>query len=89
MADKITCNVQKISDSVAKLEGYYNSMLSYQESLNFANFCDSRGSTVDELNAILEKLRVNIEYRLQIMEKVITVIKSFESNMQEADKFSS
>ena len=89
MGDKITCNSQKISESVTKLEGYYSLMKSYQESINFSNFIDSKGTTVDELNIILKNLRVNITYRLEIMEKMISIIKSFEKNMQEADKFPS
>lgn len=89
MGKKITCNSQKISESVTKLEGYYNLMESYQESLNSANITDSKSSTVDELNIIFKNLRVNITYRLNIMEKMISVIKSFEKNMQEADEFPS
>lgn len=84
--EQITSNSDEILNSLEKLESLYNSMLEYQKKLLNTEFCDSKSSVTIVLNEIIEKLQINVNYRVEIMDKVIKEIKSFDTNMIEADK---
>lgn len=83
---QITSNSDEISNSLKKLESLYNSMLEYQNKLLNTEFCDSKCSVSKVLNEIIKKLQINVNYRVEIMDKVIKEIKSFDTNMIEADE---
>lgn len=83
---QITSNSDEISNSLKKLESIYNSMLEYQNKLFNTEFCDSKCSVTVALNEIIKKLQINVNYRVEIMDKVIKEIKSFDTNMIEADE---
>ncbi len=83
---QITSNSDEISNSLKKLESIYNSMLEYQNKLLNMEFCDSKCSVTVVLNEIIKKLQINVNYRVEIMNKVIKEIKSFDTNMIEADE---